>query len=660
MLPVSVKYKLIILFIIVALITIVPTSYLSLSSLEQQATQRINNKLSGTASTVTSDLNGWMQGNVKVLKTLGTVLKDAVPEDKLTTAYLQAHKNDDIANSMASIYVGYEDGNFIESSGWTDKTYDPRQRPWYQEAKKTGKLVITDPYQDVGSTDYMVSISYPIKDKNGQFLGVIGCDILLTQITSIVNKVNLDGMGFAFLLDKNGTVLAHPDKKLVNTKLKDDADFKPIVGDMLSKSSGQAEYTHTGQTQILVYQTIPSTGWILATSVSKDLAYQQLTDIRNQFLLTNLIVLIVIIAFAYFISIGIIKPLSRLKVTSQLMSEGDLTVKVPVKGKDEIAQLGHSFNAMAENLRNLLQKVADSASIMDTTSKNMHSHASDSGKIAEQISTAVEELAKGATDQAESVFRGAEMVTEMTGSVQRISQNVERTVQMIDQVNEAVHDGFSTIVNQVELAEESRMTTSDVGDSIQLLADKSNRIEEIVGVIHNIAAQTNLLALNASIEAARAGEHGRGFAVVAGEVRKLAEQSAVSSDNIIVLIKEIQQATLQSVDKVSKAKQVVEYQEAAVNDTRASFDKIKESIDSIVVQIHEVSSAESVLSVNASDISDVISNVAAVAEQSAASTEEVASSAHEQSGSIIQISELSGELTKNADSLLDEVGKFKI
>ncbi|MNS46691.1 Methyl-accepting chemotaxis protein McpB [compost metagenome] len=656
----SVKYKLIILFIIVALITIVPTSYLSLSSLEQQATQRINNKLSGTASTVTSDLNGWMQGNVKVLKTLGTVLKDAVPEDKLTTAYLQAHKNDDIANSMASIYVGYEDGNFIESSGWTDKTYDPRQRPWYQEAKKTGKLVITDPYQDVGSTDYMVSISYPIKDKNGQFLGVIGCDILLTQITSIVNKVNLDGMGFAFLLDKNGTILAHPDKKLVNTKLKDNADFKPIVGDMLSKSSGQAEYLHTGQTQILVYQTIPSTGWILATSVSKDLAYQQLTDIRNQFLLTNLIVLIVIIAFAYFISIGIIKPLSRLKVTSQLMSEGDLTVKVPVKGKDEIAQLGHSFNAMAENLRNLLQKVADSASIMDTTSKNMHSHASDSGKIAEQISTAVEELAKGATDQAESVFRGAEMVTEMTGSVQRISQNVERTVQMIDQVNEAVHDGFSTIVNQVELAEESRMTTSDVGDSIQLLADKSNRIEEIVGVIHNIATQTNLLALNASIEAARAGEHGRGFAVVAGEVRKLAEQSAVSSDNIIVLIKEIQQATLQSVDKVSKAKQVVEYQEAAVNDTRASFDKIKESIDSIVVQIHEVSSAESVLSVNASDISDVISNVAAVAEQSAASTEEVASSAHEQSGSIIQISELSGELTKNADSLLDEVGKFKI
>lgn len=656
----SVKIKLIILFVIVALITIVPTSYLSLNSLEQQATQRINNKLSGTASTVTSDLNGWMQGNVKVLKTLGTVLKDAVPEDKLSTAYLQAHKNDDIANSMASIYVGYEDGSFIESSGWTDKTYDPRQRPWYQEAKKTGKLVITDPYQDVGSTDYMVSISYPIKDKNGQFLGVIGCDILLTQITSIVNKVNLDGMGFAFLLDKNGTVLAHPDKKLVNTKLKDDADFKPIVGDMLSKSSGQAEYTHTGQTQILVYQTIPSTGWILATSVSKDQAYQQLTDIRNQFLLTNLIVLIVIIALAYFISIGIIKPLSRLKATSQLMSEGDLTVKVPVKGKDEIAQLGYSFNAMAENLRNLLQKVADSASTMDTTSKNMHSHASDSGKIAEQISTAVEELAKGATDQAESVFRGAEMVTEMTGSVQRISQNVERTVQMIDQVNEAVHDGFSTIVNQVELAEESRMTTSDVGDSIQLLADKSNRIEEIVGVIHNIAEQTNLLALNASIEAARAGEHGRGFAVVAGEVRKLAEQSAVSSDNIIVLIKEIQQATLQSVDKVSKAKQVVEYQEAAVNDTRASFDKIKESIDSIVVQIHEVSSAESVLSVNASDISDVISNVAAVAEQSAASTEEVASSAHEQSGSIIQISELSGELTKNADSLLDEVGKFKI
>lgn len=656
----SVKYKLIALFILVALITIAPTSYLSLQSLEQQATERINNKLSGTANTVTSELNGWVEGNVKVVKTLGTLLHDAVSEDQLTPAYLQAHKSDDIARSVTNIYVGYEDGKFINDAGTIPDNYDPRTRPWYQQAKKTDKMVVTDPYLDVGTNNYTISISYPFKSQNGQFQGVIGIDILLSSITSIVNKVNLDGMGFAFLVDNNGTVLAHPDKKLLNTNLKNNADFKTVVGDMITKPSGQAEYTHTNEPQILVYKKIPSTGWVVAASVSKDLAYEQLTRIRNQFLLINLGVLVVVIALAYFISAGIIKPLARLKVTSQKMAEGDLTVNVPVTGKDEIAQLGHSFNAMSGNLRILLQKVADSAVLIDSTSKNMHLHASDSGQIAEQISTAVEELAKGATDQAESVFAGAEMVAEMTHSVQRISQNVERTVQMIEQVNEAVRDGFKTIMNQSELAEESRLTTSDVGDSIQLLADKSHRIEEIVGVIHNIATQTNLLALNAAIEAARAGEHGRGFAVVAGEVRKLAEQSATSSENIIVLIKEIQQATLQSVEKVAKAKQVVDNQELAVNDTRASFDQIKQSVESIVVRIHEVSAAEGDLNANASNISDVISTVAAVAEQSAASTEEVASSTHEQSGAIIQISELSGELTKNADSLLDEVGKFKI
>ncbi|WP_068615291.1 methyl-accepting chemotaxis protein [Paenibacillus tuaregi] len=655
----SVKFKLITMFILVALITIAPTSYLSFKNLEQQATQRVESKMLGTANTVTSDLNGWIQGNIKVVKTLGTLLQDAVSEDQLTPAYLQAHKNDDIARSVTSIYVGYEDGKFIDS-GNAPQNFDPRKRPWYKQAKETGKLVVTDPYLDMGTKSYTISISYPFKNQNGQLQGVIGLDILLSDITSIVSKVNLDGMGFAFLVDKNGTVLAHPDKKLLNTNLKNNADLKSVVGDMISKPSGQAEYTHTNETQILVYKKIPSSGWVVAASISKDLAYEQLTRIRTQFIWINVAALVVVIALAFFLSMQIIKPLARLKATSQKMSEGDLTVKVSVNGKDEIAELGHSFNTMAENLRHLIQKVADSATTIDTTSKNMHHHASDSGKIAEQISTAVEELAKGATDQAESVFTGAEMVTEMTQSVQRISQNVERSVQMIDQVNQAVSDGFKTIVNQVQLSGESKLTTKDVGESIQLLADKSHRIEEIVGVIHNLATQTNLLALNAAIEAARAGEHGRGFAVVAGEVRKLAEQSAASSDNIIVLIKEIQQATLQSVDKMAKAKQVVEYQESAVSDTKASFDKIKESVENIVVQIHEVSAAEAALSANATNISDVISTVAAVAEQSAASTEEVASSTHEQSGAIIQISELSGELTKNADSLLEEVGRFKI
>ncbi|WP_404316966.1 methyl-accepting chemotaxis protein [Bacillus lumedeiriae] len=315
---------------------------------------------------------------------------------------------------------------------------------------------------------------------------------------------------------------------------------------------------------------------------------------------------------------------------------------------------------MSNNLRGLIQQVADSAALVDSTSQHVHHYAENTGRIAEQISTAVEELANGSAEQAQSVHSGSEMVAGMTQSVYSISENVEKTVHMIDEADEAVKHGVDIVINQIELAKESRETTTSVGDSIELLAEKSQKIEEIVRVIHDIAEQTNLLALNAAIEAARAGEHGKGFSVVADEVRKLAEQSANSSGSIITLLKEIQDASKKSVSEVAVAINAVQKQETAVNDTSASFDRIKQSIEGIVSQIHGVSSAAESLNTNASSISEVISNVAAVAQESAASTEEVAASTQEQTTSVIKISELSEDLTHNAAALLKELQKFKI
>ncbi|KAG2872203.1 hypothetical protein PC115_g24667, partial [Phytophthora cactorum] len=199
-----------------------------------------------------------------------------------------------------------------------------------------------------------------------------------------------------------------------------------------------------------------------------------------------------------------------------------------------------------------------------------------------------------------------------------------------------------------------------VGESITLLAEKSQKIEDIVGMIRGIASQTNLLALNASIEAARAGEHGRGFAVVAEEVRKLAEQSSDSAQDIIVLLDEIQAASRQSVSEVTSAEQGIEQQVAAVHEMRESFTRIKQSIDGIDSQLQLVSSATTELDDSSGKIAEVISSVAAMSEQSAASTEEVASSTQEQFNYITSISERSNELAQHANALYEEVKKFKI
>ncbi|KAB7705311.1 HAMP domain-containing protein [Bacillus aerolatus] len=657
----NLKRKLIVWFIVVAVVAIVPITILGLKSVEKQATQRIDAKLSGTVDAAASELNGWIESNTKVVETIGTVIQDAVPKEQVKNTHLQAFQRDSNSQNISALFVGYEDGTFIDGSGWVPESgYDARTRPWYAEVKKSGKLSYSDPYLEKVTNSSTVSISVPLLNKNGGFEGVIAGEVNLSTITDTIKKVKLDGDGYAFLIDKNSTILSHPDDKLFNKKMLDDANLKPLVVDMLASESGKKEYVVQNEERLMMYKKIPSTDWVVAASVSKDAAYKEFYSLRNQYVLMSIGTLIIVAFLAFMIATRMVKPLVRLKETSQKMSQGDLTAHVAVKGRDEIADLGHSFNAMSDNLRGLIQKVADSAVIVDSTSQNVYNHAENTGRIAEQISTAVEELANGSAEQAQSVHSGSEMVAGMTESVHSISQNVEQTVHMIDEANHAMKNGVEIVVNQVDLAKESRDTTIRVGESIELLAEKSQKIEEIVGVIHNIAEQTNLLSLNAAIEAARAGEHGKGFSVVAEEVRKLAEQSAVSSESIIALIKEIQYASKKSVSEVATAIDVAQKQEAAVNETKASFDKIEQSVEGIVVQIQEVSSAAEDLHMNASNISEVISNVAAVAEESAASTEEVAASTQEQATSVMKISELSEDLTQNADVLLKEVQKFKI
>ncbi|WP_407637744.1 methyl-accepting chemotaxis protein [Bacillus ndiopicus] len=283
-----------------------------------------------------------------------------------------------------------------------------------------------------------------------------------------------------------------------------------------------------------------------------------------------------------------------------------------------------------------------------------------SGKISSEILVTVDSFANGANDQAESVQNGSSMVAGITKDIQEITTNVENSVDMIKAVNAAVDEGFTAIVGQLKLMEESKKTTENVGMAIDMLAEKSGKISDIVDVISGIANQTNLLALNAAIEAARAGEHGKGFAVVADEVRKLAEQSANSSDEIIALIKEIQARTSQSVDEVNQVKNVVSKQEIAVNDTKKYFDEIRESVKNIVTQINNAASSANEVNKKSHEISEVMENIASVAEENAAATEEFLAVTQEQAHGIQQVRADSDDVVEEAKNLLEAIKYFKI
>jgi methyl-accepting chemotaxis protein len=656
----NLKMKLILLFACIVVVAAGPLSVISMTSIKNQANHDIQELMNSTASETVNQLDGWTRGNAKIIETLAAELQSAdIPSDvKLISlkAAFQNYKDQSIAN----IYAGLEDGTYWDGSGWFEAGYDPRVRPWYKDAKAKGDVFYSSPYIDAASTNFTISIAKPLKDSNGSITGVVSEDILLNDMTKIIKDINLNGLGYAFLIDQNGVVVAHPDSKLAGKNLKDTPELGSSTAALLSAPSGKTDYSYNGSERQLYFKKMPSTGWIVGLSISKDIAFQEYYSTRNQMLITVAIIFVVAMLLTIWAANSFIKPIRKLQVNVKRVAKGDMTTRVDIKGKDEIASLGTDFNIMSDNLSNLLRKVADTAADVSSASHDMHQHAKDTGTIASQIASAVQELAQGASDQAEAVYSGSEKLTHMTDSINLIGERVNRTQTAVFETDSAVLAGYETAERQAKLAAESRQTTTAAGEAVDSLTLKTQDIGRLAGAIHDIAAQTNLLALNASIEAARAGEHGRGFAVVAGEVRKLAEQAGSSSDSIMNKLEEIKIAGLRSTEEMKKALTVTAEQEQAATATRQAFESIRGASQHMLTQIEDVSAATDQLRVNAGHISDVISSVVAVSEQSAASTEEVASSVQEQGHSMNNIADLSAKLDSHADLLLEEVKRFKL
>jgi len=485
---------------------------------------------------VTADnIANWLSGRLVLLESLA----QTVARDNSTEQVEALVRQPALSSTFAFSYLGRADGEFLVHPRFElPPGYDPRQRPWYKDAVAAGRTTLTEPYEDAATNELIITVATPAQ-AGGQTLGVIGGDLSLKVLVDIINSLDFNGMGHAFLVSADGKILVHPDKTKVNKTL---SELYPQ--NTPSLTSRYAEASLDGNERILAFspvQGLPSVKWYVGISVDRDKAFASLASFRTSAFVATAVAVLFIIALLGMLIRVLMRPLTDMgrAMANIAEGEGDLTRRLAVQSNDEFGQLAGAFNRFVERIHGSIREVS-------SATQQVH-------EVVNLVLAASNSSMANSGEQASRTNSVAAAINELGAAAQEIARNAADASQQASGASGEADDGRQVVERNIAAMRELSAKISDSCRQIETLNAKTVDIGHILEVIKGISEQTNLLALNAAIEAARAGEAGRGFAVVADEVRSLAHRTQSSAQEIQQMIEQLQVDARQSVTTMTES-----------------------------------------------------------------------------------------------------------
>lgn len=560
------------------------------------------------------------------------------------------------------------DGTARYSNGTTSELGD---REYIKKAFE-GNVWVSDLIVSRVTNNVVIMYAAPIR-KDGKVVGALIGRRDGSTLSDISDRTGYGDNGYGYIVNNtSGTVVAHPDRERVlngfnpieesatNESLTSIATlFKKI----LEEGTGTSDYYSEGEKLYAGFAPIENSDWIFVITAAEDDVLSEIPRVQNMVVIYIVVFLLLGTAATYFLGHSITKPIINAALFSNQLADLDITIdvsKADMENDDETGDLSRAFQKLVSQLREIIQEINSASQHLAASSEELTATSHESALAAEEVTKTVEEIAHGASEQA--------LNTE-DGSLKAISlgKAIEQNIEYLKGLNTAsakvvsiIDEGIIDSDNLSEITEESSIAIKEIQEVILKTNESSNRISEASKVIASIAEQTNLLALNAAIEAVRAGEAGRGFSVVAEEIRKLAEQSALSTSDIDEIVNELQDNAQASVKTMERVTTIAHDQSTSVLNNKEKYISISEAIQYSTNITNKLNISQEEMDKLKDEIIYTLQNLTAIAEENSASTQEASASMEQQSASIEEIAGASDGLAILAQELQAIINRFKI
>lgn len=565
--------------------------------------------------------------------------------------------------------VGDKEGNFITTSG---KIKNTKTSQSYINSM-TGISSITNPYLDPEMNKKVIMYSTPILDSKNEVIGMITSTKDCSDFISLADEIKFLETGSIIIVDSYGNIIVSSDEEMIQgnkniTAMKSDNEtldrLNNIGKSMITATEcGVGKYNYGGKSGYMSYTPIGDTGLSLGITVEEEDLFRALNGLKSVDFIITIVMMFIISSIVIIALFRVTKKLIIARNYVDTIANGDFESRLSekfIKGKDEISGICRSVNNAKESVGNMIKSVKDNSHKVKNESSDLSEISSELSMFTNEISLSIGRVASSTAKQDnefKEIMNTLSMFSEKFDIIKSNINSINKRVLIVD--NKA-NSGNKNIENLNDGIENVNSTFEAFSNSVNQIEEQMITVNKIIDIINSIADQTDLLALNAAIEAARAGEAGRGFNVVANEIRKLAEQSKESSQNIYKIINGLMVMTKEIVSDSNEMEKELELQRKIIYDVLSSFSEINILVKEIVPKISNIDTAFDNITHSKEDIVKTVNELSDMVESTSKSIDQITISAIDLSNLGDKVNQKADLLLNESDSLTEQVKKFKV